>query len=250
MKPTIVIPNYIATDELKELATNTINSMRETADVHIISVDDGSPLDTRFLFKLSDEVILIEKNCGFAVACNIGLKQAMRRRGAHYIGCANNDIEVFPNWLEALVEPFSKWDNVGITGLVSTKDRAEAERHKGTKITEGGLLGDRMQSGGLWMSTRSVLQKVGLFDEQFEVGGEEDVDLFLRMRDQYEMHIIMSDRAMFWHKEGATRWNEELAGFKERNKAAEQVNYDKFAAKWGFDIRSQGLNFYEHVLEG
>lgn len=250
MKPIFVVPHYIATEELRELATNTLKSMKETADVYIISVDDGSPMDTEFLMPLSDCYRRLDSNRGFAKAVNAGLDWALQQKDAHYIGHANNDIVVFPGWLEALQEPFDKWDNVGITGLVSTKNFEEAKNHRGRKITEGGLLNDRMQSGGLWLSTKPLLEEVGLFDEQFEVGGEEDVDLFLRMRDTYGKHIVMSDKSMFWHKEGATRWNDEIAeGYRQRNKAIEQVNYSKFAKKWGFDIRERGLNFYEYVLE-
>lgn len=247
MSVSVVMPHYIATRELRELATKAIQSMRKTSDVYIISVDDGSPMDVDFLRPISDIVITMDENSGFAKACNAGLEYALEQ-GHHYIGCANNDIEVEKGWLEALIEPFTRWDNVGITGLVGTKDR-EKVKDVGRKITEGGLLDEKMQSGGLWLSTKPVLREVGLFDEQFEVGGEEDVDLFLRIRDEHKKLIVMSDKSIFWHKEGATRWNEELEGFKERNKAAEDKNYERFADKWGFDIRERGLNFYEHVLE-
>ncbi len=250
MKPIFIIPHYIATEELHQLSVNTIRSMRETSDVYIISVDDGSPLDTSFLMELSDEVVTMSKNSGFARACNAGFEKALSRRDTHYVGCANNDIEVFDGWLEALVEPFERYEDVGITGLVASKDKDEARRSKGRKVTQGGLLNDKMQSGGLWLSTKEVLDTVGVFDVQFERGGEEDVDLFMRMHDWFGMKLIMSDKSMFWHKEGATRWNDEIKpGFKEKNKAIEQKNYDKYAEKWGYDIRERGIPFYEEILE-
>lgn len=249
-KPVIVIPHYIATHELRRLAENTIRSMRETADVYIISVSDGSPLDISFLLDISDDVVIIGKNSGFAVACNAGLERALDVEGAYYIGCANNDIEVYEGWIEALIEPFEKWDDVGITGLVSSKDKDEASRARGRKITQGGLLNHHMQSGGLWMSVKPVLEHVGLFDERFEVGGEEDVDLFMRMHDKFGLKLIMSDKSMFWHKEGATRWNDEVEpDYKAKNKAIEEKNYAKYAEKWGYDIRERGIPFYEEILE-
>lgn len=249
-RPIIVVPHYIATEELRELATNALKSMRQTADVYIISVDDGSPLDTKFLRQLSDAYICLAQNSGFAKACNAGLRYALEMKDVYYIGCANNDIEVFDGWLEALVEPFEKWQDVGITGLVASRDKDEARRERGRKITSGGLLNGHMQAGGLWMSTKPVLDKVGLFDEQFEVGGEEDVDLFMRMLYQHGLQLIMSDKSMFWHKEGATRWNDEIEpGFKDKNKAIEQINYDRYAQKWGYDIRTRGIPFTEEVLE-
>lgn len=249
MKPYFVMPCYIATPELVELTTQAIKSMQPEA--FIVAVDDGSPLNTDFLNNLADYTIHLKKNSGFGKACNAGFKWAIDK--AEYIGCANNDIEVFPGWLEALQYPFSKWDDVGMTGLISNRVReiggTPIEKYVIPKITSGGLLEDRMMSGGLWLSRREVLLDVGLFDEQFKVGGEEDVDLFIRVFIA-GYKLVMSGHSCFWHKEGATRWNDEVAeGYRERNKLIEQTNYDKFAAKWGYDIRTQGLRFSEEVLE-
>lgn len=241
------MPVYIATEELKQLTINAIKSMLPS--VFVLVVDDGSPLDTTFLDTLADYTLRLPKNSGFAIASNTGLAWLLDK-DFEYIGCANNDIEVYDGWLDALLEPFAKFEDVGITGIIHSKDKQEAKTHKGRKITEGGLINDRMQNGGLWLSTKEVLTEVGLFDEQYEIGGEEDVDLFLRIRDTYGYKIVMSDKACFWHKEGATRWNDEVEpGFKAKNKAEEQKNYDRFATKWGFDLRTKGLNLYETVLE-
>lgn len=247
MRPIIVMPVYIATQELETLTRAAIKSIQPRAD--IVVVDDGSPLDTSFLDEIANHVIHLKENQGFAKAVNTGLRWALEQ-DVEYIGCANNDIEVRDDWLEALQEPFSKWDDVGIVGMAETMDREEFFTSKGRKITEGGLLDHRMQSGALWLMKKEVLRLVGLYDERFLIGGEEDVDLFLRIRDKYHKHIIMTDKSIFWHKQGATRWNDEVEpGFKAKNKAIEQENYDRFAEKWGFDIRSHGLNFYEYVLE-
>lgn len=256
MKPIFVMPIYIGTEELKTLATNAINSMKPQA--FIVAVDDGSPLDASFLDDIADKTIHLKENMGFAKAVNTGIRWALEQ-DTEYIGCANDDIEVREDWLEALKEPFGKWDNVGITGIVETMDREEFKNEKGRKITEGGLLGHKMQCGALWLMKKEVLQEVAihsenntinLYDEQFLIGGEEDVDLFLRIRDKYKKHIIMSDKSVFWHKQGATRWNDDIEpGFKAKNKAIEQENYDRFAKKWGFDIRTHGLDFYEYILE-
>lgn len=249
----VVIPHYIITEELEKLALRTIESIRNTAEVFILSVNDGSPMDFGKIEEKSNHTIHLKKNSGFAKACNAGFKWTLPQPWVKYIVCANNDIEVYPGWLEALIEPWEKWDEVGITGLVSYRELSyegvPLKEYSRNKITEGGLLDHWMQSGGLWMSTPEVLRKVGLFDEQFKVGGEEDVDLFLRMRDQHHLRIIMSAKSMFWHKEGATRWNTEIPGYKQKNKEIEQRNYDLFADKWDFDIRKEGLRFYEEILE-
>ena len=93
------------------------------------------------------------------------------------------------------------------------------------------------------MSTKAVLQKIGTFDEQFERGGVEDVDIFLRARDTFGMKIVMSARSMFWHKEGATRWqhNDFEYGFPGLMKHAEEESLVKFRKKWGYGYRERSV---------
>ena len=74
--------------------------------------------------------------------------------------------------------------------------------------------------------------KPNVYDEQFIGGGFEDVDLFLRLRDTYGMKIIMSGRSMFWHKEGATRWESDVQKY---YKELDNENSIKFEKKWGFN---------------
>lgn len=254
MKIYIVIPQYIVTQELKELATNAIKSFREASkDIVIVSVDDGSTEDVQFLKDLSDIYIRNEENMGFAKTCNRGFEHVFELLGDEdaYIVCANNDIEVYQGWQEAMMDPFDMYDNVAVTGLVSSKHKQIEGKHISQyykhKVSHGGLLNGFMQSGGLWMSKKSVLEEVGLFDERYEGGGMEDVDLFLRMRDRFRKKIIMSAKSMFWHKEGATRWNEEM-DFKGKYKAIETENEKKFEQEWGFAYRSRQV-WREELLE-
>ena len=244
MKTFIVIPNYIVSEELKELAIQTIKSFRESSkDIVIISVDDGSPMDCTFLKEISDIYIKNKENSGFAISCNNGFKRAFRTaKNDDFIVCANNDIEVYPGWQETMQGLFTEFSNVAITGICHSRERESLGEHlrdkHDTKVVEGGQA-SVMQDGGLWMSTKGVLKKVGLFDEQFIRGGYEDVDLFLRMRDTYGMKILMTERAWYWHKEGATRWNCEkndyINNFGLESKGIEVENLERFMAKWNFN---------------
>lgn len=246
----VVMPHFIATKELEQLSRNAIESFRKTSACILISVDDGSPMDTSYLKEISDVYIRNEVNFGFAVTCNKGIRWVMENEKEDcYIVCANNDIEVFDGWEDALIGQF-EYGNVAFAGLVSNKERVidgvPIERYSRQKETEGGLLDDWMQSGGLWMSTKSVLEKIGLFDEQFLRGGLEDVDIFLRARDTFGMRIVMSAKSMFWHKEGATRWNtdknEHLDGsFGKESKEIENDNLQKFIQKWGYNPWTRSL---------
>jgi GT2 family glycosyltransferase len=250
-KTFVVIPHYIVTEELKELATNTINSFRQSyPEAVIVSVDDGSPMDCTFLQELSDVYLRNEKNSGFAITCNNGFDWIFRNTTENcYIICSNNDIEINPGCIEELKFPFENLENVAVTGISHSRTRVhdgiELKDKKGDKLTNGGLNGECMQDGGLWMSTKEVLQKVGIFDEQFIRGGYEDVDLFLRMRDTFGMKIIMSNRKWYWHKEGATRWNCENNGyinnFGHESKSIEQENLQRFINKWGYNPHTRQI---------
>src|SRR5690554_4112216 len=111
----IVMPVYIATEELKQLTQNAARSLTADPRVYLIIVDDGSPMNTDFLKDIGHKVFTMKKNSGFGPACNKGLSWALKK--FTYIGCANNDIEVYDGWLDALLEPYEKYDEVGITGI-------------------------------------------------------------------------------------------------------------------------------------
>jgi len=246
MSTSVIIPNYIATDELFQLMKNTVASFRKTIPTHtkleMILVDDGSPIKeaSKWMEENSDIYIKNKENSGFAITCNNGFKEAT----GEYIVCANNDIEVYPGWWEAMAQPFQMFDNVGITGLISYKSKmpegVPIDKWKIKKITSGGLLNGWMESGGLWMTKKETMNECGMFDEQFLRGGLEDVDLFLRYRDTFGKQLIMSGLSPFWHKEGATRWNNEVSqNYSQESKSIEEDNRIKFANKWGFDYWSR-----------
>ncbi len=251
------MPHYIVTEELKSLATNAIKSFKEYApDVIVISVDDGSPMDTKFLKELSDVYIRNENNSGFAITCNNGFKWVLDNdKEDAYIICANNDIEINEKVVSALIYPFNRWAEVAFTGIVSTKGREyegkPLDEFNWNCISEGGLLRDRMQDGGLWCSTKKVLDKIGLFDEQFIRGGYEDVDIFLRARDTFGMKLIMSGMAAYWHKQGATRWNCEKNGyindFGIESKSIESENLTRFIKKWGYNPHNKTIWFEREI---
>jgi O-antigen biosynthesis protein len=240
-KTYVVMPNYIVTDELLELAINSVKSFKENSDAIVITVDDGSPMDISGLIGISDYYIRNKENSGFGISCNNGFKKVFEiEKEDCYIICANNDIEINKKVVPALKEPFELYDNVAITGVVTYKDKIvdgkTLEHQYFDEIVQGGVLRGWMQDGGLWMSKKSVLEKIGLFDEQYIRGGYEDIDLFLRAKDTFGMKIVMSGHAAYWHKQGATRWNCEQNGFINNfgveSKNIEGENLVRFINKW------------------
>ena len=254
MKTKVIIPQFLVTDELVQLAEDCIKSYRENSDAYIISVDDAGEYKKADradeVLALSDKVITMPQNSGFARACNAGFKYAMEMEEESYIICSNNDILIHDRVIPELTRPFEMFDNVAITGIWSTKEKEMFEGKllrdwNGGRMAQGGLLGDRMQDGGLWCSKSSILKKVGLFDDQFIRGGYEDVDLFLRVRDDFGMMIVMSNFAVYWHKQGATRWNTEKIGavnnFGLESKSIENENLQRFIKKCGYNPHTRQI---------
>lgn len=136
------------------------------------------------------KVILLPENRGFATAVNEGI----RRSHGQYIGLLNNDTEVAPHWLEELARALNSHPEVGICAskmlgfpdgeIIDAAGDGYCRYGFAFKIGRGEL--DRGQydtsrkvfgaSGGAALYRRSVLEEMGLFDEDFFMQYE-DVDL-------------------------------------------------------------------------
>lgn len=260
-KTFVIIPQFLVTDELVELADNCIRTWKESSDVVIISVDDCGEYQKAKgadeVLNKSDFVVTMPKNGGFAKACNAGFKKACELSEEDcYIAFSNNDIEVHDRVLPELKRPFEMFDNVAITGITSTKEKTYENvplkdwTFRG--MSEGGQFRDWMQDGGLVFTKKSVLEKIGSYDERFIRGGYEDVDLFLTARDTFGMKIIMNGCAMYWHKQGATRWNTEKIGavnnFGLESKSIENENLQRFIDKHGFNPHTRQIWFNREIF--
>lgn len=254
MKTYCVIPHYIITEHVAQLARNAVNSFKNTADCIVVNCDDCSPYDTSFLKGMPDVYIRNEKNLGFAGNCNVGFKWIFENeKDDCYIVCANNDIEVYPHWLERLKEAMAVGNGHMVGGLgyksrivegrpIQDYDKNSGSRFKDTYITEGGRLDDWLFPGGFWMTTKKALEEEGVFDEGFKHGGYEDIDLFLRFK-KHGKRLIMTPKVAYWHEEGATRFSEQEKG---RQAGAEVGNHQYFITKWNFKPHD---NILRHLVD-
>lgn len=234
----IIIPNYIITNELEELADRAIKSFKRTCDEEIIVIDDGSKQGVEMLNK--EICITNKKNLGYAISVNKGWKRAKGK----YIITANNDVEVYDGWLEEFIETLElyKGDLIGGLGyrskIVEGKHIDEYRTNPGTLhntnyITDGGRFGGWMFPGGFFMMRKDVLKKVGYFDEKFLHGGYEDIDFFHRCK-VAGLKLLMTPKVPYYHREGATRFGE--AGDEKKNSGKiEKHNLAYFIKKWGFN---------------
>src|SRR6185295_3561299 len=88
-----------------------VHTHTERGTYELILVDNGSQDDTPLLYPAADKVLTLDKNLGFARACNLGAGIA----AGDVLVFLNNDTEVHAGWLPALVDPLAA-PGVGMTG--------------------------------------------------------------------------------------------------------------------------------------
>lgn len=223
----VVIPNYILDSNLETLAKNAIASFKKY-DTYVIAVDDNSPYSTQCL-KGADLVVRRVENGGFAKAMNSGLRIALEKATEDdLIVAANNDIEVSGNWVEEAHKCFDlhKADMVGGLGF-RCKNIPDWNDER---ISEGGQFADWMFPGGFFITKRKLWDDCGLYDENYEHGGIEDIDLFYLAKEKGK-RLIMTPKIKYWHEEGATRYSSTQRG-KQNDKILKNEAY--FKDKYGF----------------
>lgn len=175
MKLYIVIPHYLITEHVAELARNAIKSFRDTCECVIISCDDCGPYDSSFLKDISDVYIRNEKNLGFAGNCNVGFNWIIENEKEDaYVVCVNNDVEVFEGWFEEFKRALDMYDGAMVGGLGYKGRMVEGmpiEMYRinpGTKFSSnsvsiGGRFDDWMFPGGFYMTTKNFLLEMSSY---------------------------------------------------------------------------------------
>ncbi len=223
------MPHYILNDEIAKLAYNAIEAF-QSYNCKVISVDDGSPHPTECL-KFSDYIVSRE-NGGFAKAMNSGIKKAMElAKEDDWIVCANNDLEPRGNWVEETERCFEEFKADLVGGLGCRSYDAVNPYQRDNRVSEGGLFMDWLFPGGFFIVKRKFFEDCGIYDENYEHGGVEDIDLFYVAK-QKGKRLIMTPRIWYWHKEGATRYSETQ---KDTQREAIKRNEKYFEKKYGID---------------
>lgn len=180
----IVIVNWNGSAVLKDC----LESLKKITYSHfeIIIVDNGSTDDSLSLiesYKKNFNLILLtnSKNLGFAPANNQGAHVAKGK----YVLLLNNDTKVSANFLTVLVDKMETDPTIGVLQpKIFMMDRPQYLDNAGTFLTKTGFLQhwgygqkdsdefaqERLifsAKGACLLTRRSVIQKVGLFDEKF-----------------------------------------------------------------------------------
>lgn len=240
-KVSILIPVFNQTEVtlacLKSILKNT-----RGLDYEVIVVDDNSsPQTARCLEQVQGLRILTHKsNLGFLPSCN---EAAAIARG-EYLLFLNNDTEVTPGWLAALLRIYKNRSEAGLVGakLVYPDGRLQEAGGIIWQDASGVNYGkwdhpDRPEynyvrevdycSGACLLISRAFFEKIGCFDAIYTPAYYEDTDLAFKVR-QAGKKVYYQPFSVVIHHEGQTSGRSTDSGAK----SYQLVNQTKFRTKW------------------
>ena len=180
---TVVVPNWNG-ERFLDLCLSSLRK-QTFKDFETVLVDNGSSDNSmEFVAQTFPEVrvVRLPENRGFSAAVNAGIKASSV---AEHVVLLNNDTEVDPGWLEALVDAADRHPEPGLfaSKLVHFADRrvldgaGDALRKSGLPYRLGHGERDRGQfereafvfsaCAAAALYRRSVFEEIGLFDEDF-----------------------------------------------------------------------------------
>ena len=199
MKLSIITLTYNKLDYTKKYIESLY---KYTQDFELIIVDNGSTDGTvEYLKSLPDiKLILNEENKGFSAGNNQGIKIAE----GEYIGFLNNDILLYPDWFEACKKVFDN-ENAGFVSPRHINPHYDnTNPNKYIKYFQSLSFNCAYEKSfdecvfSCVITKREVLDKIGVFDENFFPAFFEDNDLKYRSVEA-GYGIFVTNEAGFYH---------------------------------------------------
>ncbi|OCC14270.1 Glycosyltransferase [Dissulfuribacter thermophilus] len=265
-KASIVIPVYNKSiytfNCLKSLSTTKNRSSFE-----VIVVDDASTDDTPQMMQEMKGVTYIrsEKNQGFVGSCNVGAQKA---RGEKIV-FLNNDTTVSDGWLDALLDTFPRFKNVGLVGAKLVYPDGRLQEAGGIIFNDGsgmnfGKWDDPSLpqynyvrevdycSGAAICVPKKLFFEIGGFDTRYSPAYYEDTDLAMEVR-RRGYRVLYQPHSVVIHHEGVTAGRDTSSGVKRY----QEINKLKFLEKWKevlekdhFSPDTSSYLFRERGIEG
>jgi GT2 family glycosyltransferase len=201
----------IAVHNQLEFTRGCIESIKANTriDHRVIVVDDASDRDTSvYLEGLSGskEILLLrnQTNLGWVKSINRGLESS----NAQYACVMNNDVLVYPGWLEEMVAIAEKEKFIGIVNPLwelPKHFRGTREDYFKTAVLnqKGRFIETDWARGFCFLVKRPVLDKVAGFDEDYSPGYYDDWDYSLRAMKQGFI-VVRALGAFVWHFKNVT----------------------------------------------
>ena len=219
----IILVNYNGYNDTVECVKSILQS--NYCNYKIIIVENGSkdlPRISKDKFLNENcHVIISTINCGFSRGNNIGIRYAIEQYNAKYIMLLNNDTIIKPNTLYCLVDLMKRNSKVGIaTCQINTFDNKNIVWFNGGKFNFDtgiadmpglGMFDDENEiidkditfaSGCLMMVPQSIINEIGLLDENYFMYAE-DTDYCCRILIS-GYRILFTNRTKIFHKVSAS----------------------------------------------
>lgn len=195
----VIIPIRFRADLTEVCIDSVLNYSR---DVEIIAVQEGEDEEITRLLKSYSCVKFVQNKVpkGFAGAMNTGISVA--DPATDYYCFLNNDTVATPHWLDEMLKVFSNPEVGLVTPTFSgTNTRQAIEWNDGREVE---YIYDPFKLMGVcFLIPKKVIDQVGLWDERFGLGGEEDYDMHIRISNQGYIAGI-ARKAFIYHYWGAS----------------------------------------------
>lgn len=212
MKSTIVIPNYNGMAYLEKCLSSIVEDAK-SHPARILVVDNGSADGSCELAEgtAGVEVVRMGKNTGFCRAVNAGIQAS----DTPYVILLNNDLTIESGFIKAMEAALDNDPKAFSAGaqmrMMKAPDRMDNagdyycalgwayDYGKGKKVSGKYLKPRRIFAacGGAAIYRRSIMDRIGLFDEK-HFAYLEDVDIGYRAR-IYGYHNLYEPKALAYH---------------------------------------------------
>jgi len=187
----VIIPTY---NRARKVVRAISSVLKQTyKDVEIIVIDDGSSDETENILKELDRQIVTivhKENLGVSAARNTGIRAAK----GEFIAFLDSDDYWLPKKLEVQIDFFKRCKSSLICQVEEMWFRNGRRVNPGKKHEKpsGFIFGPSLKlclvSPSSVVLKRSLIDEVGLFDEDFPVC--EDYDLWLRIASRHPIYLI------------------------------------------------------------